>query len=183
METLVFVDGCWASMKCYNALRGEQVNRRSLFMCALSLLLAVGFFGARGDVALGHAHLDASVPAEGATVAEWPETVTLTFSESIEVRSSVFKVYPLDTDGVTDSSQLNAEARTLYENVLPLRRDEEDRVDVGIVPAGATSTAIQIVLQDDARPGAYVVMWRVLSVDTHVVSGFSVFTYAPDSVD
>lgn len=154
-----------------------------MFVWGLSLLLAVVVAGGSPDEAYGHAYLDTSIPAEGAVVTELPETVVLTYTEPVEVRSSMFKVYPLDAEGIENPLQLNAKARALFEEVLPLRRDEADRVDAGIVPGRATADEIQIVLQEDLPAGTYVVMWRVLSVDTHVVSGFYVFTYDPVSGD
>lgn len=107
----------------------------------------------------------------------------LAIAWAIEVRSSVFKVYPLDTEGVADSQQLDARARVLYERVLTLRRDEADRLDEQVISGRATAGEIEIGLQEEAAPGTYVVMWRVLSVDTHVVSGYYVFTYAPAATE
>lgn len=34
-------------------------------------------------------------------------------------------------------------------------------------------------LPTDLAPGTYAVMWRALSVDTHTLQGFMVFTYQP----
>lgn len=147
-----------------------------MFVLGLAGVLAAGMSG----VAYGHAYMDKSTPAEGATVTEWPSQVHLAFTEPIEVRSSVFKVYPLDAEGIDNPLQLNAKARALFEQVLPLRRDEDDRFDAGVVAGGATADEISIALQEEAPAGTYVVMWRVLSVDTHVVSGYYVFHYAPD---
>lgn len=154
----------------------EREIRTLTFVVGLAFLLAVGMAG----VAQGHAYMDTSTPAEGATVAEWPGEVRLTFTEPIEVRSSVFKVYPLDAEGVDNPLQLNAKARALFEQVLPLRRDEDDRFDAGVTASGATADEIAIALQEGAPAGTYVVMWRVLSVDTHVVSGYYVFHYEPE---
>ena len=100
----------------------------------------------------------------------------LVFTEPVEVRASIFKVYPLEADD--DPLRLRAQAARLVDEVLQVRGDENRRADDGLVPAGHESAEIQIVLPDDLPPGPYVVMWRVLSVDAHYV-GHYVFTYAP----
>lgn len=149
---------------------------------ALVFVVAAAIVGTGTLVAHGHAHLETGAPAENATVHEWPETVRLQFTEPVEVGSSVFKVYPLDTDGIDDPAELGTAVRALFERVLPLRRDEEDRVDAGVLTTQATADEVHIALQEDAAPGTYVVMWRVLSVDTHVVAEYYAFTYDPQSV-
>jgi methionine-rich copper-binding protein CopC len=53
------------------------------------------------------------------------------------------------------------------------------RADEGVVTAARTTPEIVIRLKSDLRPGAFAVMWRTLSVDTHTTQGFYVFTYAP----
>ncbi|TMI77942.1 MAG: copper resistance protein CopC, partial [Bacillati bacterium ANGP1] len=54
------------------------------------------------------------------------------------------------------------------------------RSDAGV--ANTTRTSGDIVLRlKDLGPGAYVVMWRVLSVDTHTTQGSFVFVYTPVS--
>jgi len=95
----------------------------------------------------------------------------------VDVRASLFKVYPLAPD--EDPAQLRAQAARLVEEVLQRRDDEEARADAGVETAGREAAEIRIVLKRDLPPGPYVVMWRVLSVDTHVTTGHYIFTYAP----
>lgn len=154
-----------------------MVRRLSFWLFAL--LLSVSFVATGVDVAAAHAYLAESVPAEGSVVAEWPESVTLHFTEPVELRSSVFKVYPLEIEEGLDAARLDAAARALYEEVLPLRRDEDARVDAGVAQGASTTDTVKVLLKQDVTAGTYVAMWRVLSVDTHVVAGYYVFTYAP----
>lgn len=160
-----------------NAFRG--CVDKWLLTLGLTFVLLSGLSG----VVYGHAYLGSSTPAEGGTVTEWPQHVRLHFTEPVEVRASTFKVYPLDAEGIDDPLQLNAKARMLFEEVLPLRRDEKDRVDVAVTPTRATADEIVIQLAEDGKPGTYIAMWRVLSIDTHITSGFYVFTYDPAAAD
>lgn len=63
-------------------------------LCWLGALSLLGVAGAHSD-------LSAADPAEGGTVADRPTVVRLTFTEPVEVRFSLFKVYPLAADAGT----------------------------------------------------------------------------------
>lgn len=151
-----------------------QMAVRSRWTVALAVLaLWVGLSAA----AWGHAHLRQASPAQGATVTETPTEVRLTFSEPVEVGFSTFKVYPIAP--ADDEGALREAARQLMGEVLHARDDADARADAGVAEGSRTSADIVIVLKEDLEPGPYVVMWRVLSVDTHVTEGFYTFTYAP----
>ena len=62
--------------------------------------------------------------------------------------------------------------------VLEARGDEASRADAGVRTEARTSDAVTLAL-GALEPGFYVVMWRVLSVDTHTSQGSFVFEYAP----
>jgi len=127
-----------------------------------------------------HANLVVSFPADGATVSAPPTEVILQFSEAVDVRFSTFKVYHLPAEE-EDPLRLRAAAATLVSEVLRLRDDAERRADVGAVTGAARyATQINIALKENLAPGNYVVMWSVLSVDTHTTQGFYVFRYQPD---
>lgn len=155
--------------------RGRWTER--VWRAALAAVLAAGLSLSAGSVAYAHAFLDGGVPGPDAVVSERPEAVVLTFTEPVEVRASIFKVYPLTPD--EDPLRLRAQAAGLVDRVLQLRGDEDARVDAGLVAAGREAAEIRVRLQEDLPPGPYVVMWRVLSVDTHITWGHYVFTYAP----
>lgn len=143
----------------------------------LVLLSALGV-----SMASAHADLVASEPAGGSVLAEAPAAVVLDYSEPVEVPFSIFKVYRLDAevDLSADNAQqrLNGLAAEVINEVLELRDDAEaeSRVDTGLETDGNTVDQVTFVLQDDLPEGHYVVMWRVLSIDTHVTQGFFVFS-------
>jgi methionine-rich copper-binding protein CopC len=116
---------------------------------AVMLVLPALLLGA--PAVLAHAFLDRAVPAVGSTVHQSPAEVRLRFTEAIEAALSTARVE--DAAGHTVSTG-------------PAKADASDR-QVLVVPVGALA------------PGTYKVIWRVLSVDTHVTSGNFRFTVAP----
>jgi methionine-rich copper-binding protein CopC len=103
--------------------------------------------------ALAHAHafLDHAAPAVGSTVRAPPAQVKLWFNQALEPAFSTVRV-------VDKSNQ------------------RVDRADAKVDPGNAT--VLQISLPPLA-PGRYRVVWRVLSVDTHVTEGDFTFDVAP----
>jgi copper transport protein len=107
-----------------------------------ALLIAVATF-ATGS-ALAHTELSASVPANGAMIANAPENLELRFSEAVRLT-----------------------ARSI-------QKDGESKRSLGPLPSGmaeAFSVALPATLED----GHYVVTWRALSEDTHVMTGEFMF--------
>ena len=143
-------------------------------MVAVALLLTT----VAAPAVWAHSALSSSDPADGAVLSAMPPAVRLKFSERVEVNTSIFKVYPLADD--EDPGRLRAAASQLVNEVLRARQDEDRRADAGVVASGSVADEIQILLKEDLPPGPYVVMWRVLSVDTHVTQGFFVFRVQPD---
>ncbi|MCL6525401.1 MAG: copper resistance protein CopC [Thermaceae bacterium] len=131
--------------------------------------------------ALAHAYLDRSSPAGWERVQSLPKEVRLVFTEPVELRLSTFKVYPLNVpkEALNDRTQLGALGGQLYAQVLGVKGDEAKRADTGVKTPGQSSDQVVIGLKDGLKPGAYVVMWRVLSVDTHITQDFFIFTYQP----
>jgi methionine-rich copper-binding protein CopC len=134
---------------------------------------------AAAGVVWAHAFLKSSDPGEDSTINAVPKEVHLTFTEPVELRFSIFKVYRLDTAPGTEARRLNAAAGALVSDVLQKRGDEAARADQGISNTTRTSTDVVVRLKPNIDPGAYVVMWRVLSIDTHTTQGFYVFVLAP----
>ena len=100
---------------------------------------------------LAHAFLDRAVPAVGSTVHGQPAEVRLRFSQPLEPAFSTVKV--LDAAG-----------------------KQVDRRDKGL---GAGDASVMKVSLPRLAPGVYRVVWRVLSVDTHVTEGDFTFEVAP----
>ena len=161
---------------------------------SLACLLLLG-----AGLALAHAELVTMTPAKNSVLTMLPQTVTLTFSEPVEVGFSLFKVYKLEpspiptdisggesggerADGASPESEkesrLNGLAETLVTEVLTTRGDEAARADAGPDTTG-TAEEVSLNLKEGQGAGDYVVMWRVLSTDTHTTQGFYVFSYRP----
>jgi len=95
------------------------------------------------SAAFAHAHLVRAVPAAGGTVREAPAEVVLSFSEKVEPAFS------------------SAVVRDATGKALGTSRVNVDKAD---------PTVLRVSLPRlDA--GAYTVEWRVMSADTHKVSG------------
>lgn len=133
------------------------------------------------SVALAHANLESSTPEDGSTVTTL-EGVSLTFTENAQVDFSFFKVYKLADEGSLEDSKeklrLNGLAGQLLDDITR-QGDEAQRADTGLMTTESTSNVIELAIKPDLTPGIYALMWRVLSVDTHVTQGFILFNYQP----
>jgi copper resistance protein C len=132
------------------------------------------------NVALAHANLESSTPEDGSTVTGL-ETVNLTFTENVQIAFSFFKVYKLAEEGSLEDNQEKLRLNGLAGQLLSMiseEGDETERADAGLLTEGSSKT-IELELKGDLAPGIYALMWRVLSVDTHVTQGFILFNYQP----
>jgi copper transport protein len=93
--------------------------------------------------AFAHATLESTNPPDGTVLATAPAEVTLTFSESVRLPDGGLRVF--DDQGV--------------------------RADDGRPGKGADDRTIRVGLGDSLHNGTYLVSWRVISADSHVVSG------------
>jgi methionine-rich copper-binding protein CopC len=101
--------------------------------------------------ARAHAFLDHAIPAVGSQVHSALSEVELWFTEKVEPALSRIQVF--DADG-----------------------HEVDRRDVR---PDASNAAILVVSLRPLNAGKYKVVWRVVSVDTHVTSGTFGFEIVP----
>jgi methionine-rich copper-binding protein CopC len=147
-------------------------------MRALALL---GAALALAGAALAHSYLKAASPAADTRVRQRPTEVRLSFDEPIEARFSTFKVYRLEApaEALSDFKRLRALAVTLFNQALKRKDDEEARADSGLKNTPRSTKEVVIGLKEGLKPGAYVVMWQLLSADSHVMSDFYVFVYQP----
>ena len=108
--------------------------------------------GAAAVVALGlctapsanaHATLVSSTPVDGARVEVAPAEVTLTFDEPVQL--------------VPGTAQVIS--------------DDGDRPDSGDAHLSTDGATLVIPLRPDVEKGSYSAVWRVISADTHTVSG------------
>ncbi len=140
-------------------------------LCTLALALTSG--------TLAHAYLESSSPPGLSTVTTPLEKLELTFSEPIEVNFSVFKLYPLPLEPHWGVRELALAARELMRERLDARNHTGD-VEITVQTDGRTTRHVTLFLTEALPAGSYVVMWRVLSIDTHTTQDFLVFHYAPE---
>ena len=117
--------------------------------CCLSLAGALLCAGA--GAAHAHAFLDRASPAVGSTVHTPPTEVRMQYTEELEPAYSTAHVE--DTSGAT--------------------------VSTGDAHVDPNERSVLIVRVGALKPGRYKVVWKVLSVDTHVTNGTFSFTVAP----
>ncbi|MEY0231069.1 copper homeostasis periplasmic binding protein CopC [Providencia manganoxydans] len=111
--------------------------------------VAVLFLGMSFQQAFAHAHLKDQLPAEGAAVEQTPESITLNFSEGIEVNFVKVKV-----TGPND-------------NVVKTGKPELDPNN---------DTKVIVPIESKLAAGKYDVNWSVVSVDGHKTKGEYSFT-------
>jgi methionine-rich copper-binding protein CopC len=107
----------------------------------LGLILAV--LAMMTGEAAAHAMLERAEPAVGSTVRTAPTEIRLHFSERIEPALSA----------------------------VELRDAKGRRVETGALRSEGDGTVLVVPLAAPLAPGRYKVIWRVLSVDTHVTHG------------
>ena len=101
--------------------------------------------------AVAHAFFDHAIPAVGSTVHAPPHEVRLWFTQALEPAFSRLQV--LDAGG--------------------------KRVDSGDGHVDANDRTVLTATLAVLAPGAYRVVWRVVSIDTHVTEGDFTFDVAP----
>ena len=129
------------------------------------------------SLALAHSYLTRSVLSAGQTVAVIPSAVSLEFSAGLEVAFSSFKVYALPMEA--GSSDVKVAAAKLTQRVLALKDDHSSRADLGLVSSASPAARLELTLKPKLIAGWYAVMWKALSVDSHVTSDFYAFRYMP----
>ena len=113
------------------------------------LLLAAAMCIASAPAA-AHAFLEHALPAVGSTVHEAPRAIRLWFTEQLEPAFSSVRV--LDKSG--------------------------KEVDAGDSHVDAADSMVLAASVPALAPGTYRVVWRVVSVDTHVTEGDFTFDIA-----
>ncbi|MET7485071.1 copper resistance protein CopC [Streptomyces sp. NPDC005538] len=119
----------------------------------LGSLLALLLLGTAGT-ASAHAALETTDPADGSVLKSAPRDVTLTFSESVTLLDDSFRVYDPDNRRVKTSSAHHA-------------KDASDTASVTLPAKLGT--------------GTFTVAWRVVSADSHPVSGAFTFSIGKPS--
>ena len=115
------------------------------------VLLAIAMVLAGATLVAAHAFLERADPRVGSTVRTAPVQVRLWFTESLEPAFSTLRV----VNGTGD---------------------QVDKGDAQIDPAAPKQLRVSL---PSLAAGTYKVIWRVLSLDTHVTEGTFSFTVAP----
>lgn len=90
-----------------------------------------------------HAFLEQAAPGVGSTVKGSPEKVSIQFTEAVEPAFSKIQVF-------------NAAGKEVDKRDVHVDRSAQNRLQVSV---------------PSLTPGTYTVVWRVVSVDTHVTNG------------
>jgi copper transport protein len=129
------------------------VRRLAAFL--LGLLVACGLLTAGASPAFAHAALVSTSPGDGEILQQSPAEVQLTFGEPVGTGLGAIRVLS----------------------------DQGDRVDTGDLTRTAGGTVVHVKLSPELRHGTYVVVWRVMSADSHPVSGAFTFVVGRQTVD
>jgi copper resistance protein C len=103
------------------------------------------------SLAFAHAFLDHATPAVGSTVRTPPPRITLWFTQPLEPAFSTLRVVDRDNK-------------------------QQDGGDASVDSRDPTALSLSTPA---LAPGRYRVIWRVLSVDTHVTEGDFTFDIVP----
>lgn len=128
-------------------------TRRLQGLVLLGTVLVLLLLGSAGP-ASAHAAVREAVPEDGSVVKTAPQHVTMTFTESVALLDDSFRVYSPDNHRVK----------------LGEPRHADDRSDTA-----------RVDLPDGLDEGTYTVAWRVVSADSHPVSGAFTFSIGKPS--
>ncbi|MEV6317904.1 copper resistance protein CopC [Streptomyces sp. NPDC051776] len=120
--------------------------RRALLLVAA---LLTGALLGSGTPASAHAVLKSSDPREGTVLKTAPDEVTVTFDESVALAEDSLRVLAPDNRPVTAGDPRHM---------------------------GGKADTVGVPLADGLKEGTYTVTWRVVSADSHAISG--AFTFA-----
>lgn len=122
-------------------------------MALVALLGTLFLLGGAGSVS-AHSAVRETTPGEGTVLKSAPKQVTMTFTESV---------------GITDDS-------------LRVLSPENRRVNAGDTEhASGRSDSVRVPLDDGLADGTYTVAWRVVSADSHPISGAFTFSIGKPS--
>jgi copper resistance protein C len=142
------------------------MNSRIFTITLVSFLLT--------GVVLAHSYLSNSSILANSILKTMPDKLTLEVSEPLELGFSSFKIYKLETKSTGE--KLKLEAQALVARVLALKNDLAKRADAGLETTASEAAVVKLKLKPNQKSGIYVVMYRVLSVDTHITQDFFTFS-------
>lgn len=123
-------------------------GRRALRAALLTVVSVWLVLFAGPGAASAHAALDSTDPAQGTVLPAAPARVSLSFSESVQVATDGVRVFGPDGG----------------------------QADTGQATHLGPSNTVGVELRDGHQQGTYTVSWRVISADSHPVSGAFTFS-------
>ncbi|MFF3713260.1 copper resistance CopC/CopD family protein [Streptomyces phaeochromogenes] len=137
----------------HRVLRVLRVSAPRRAVALVALLGALFVLGGAGPVS-AHSAVRETTPGEGTVLKSAPKQVTMTFTESV---------------GITDDS-------------LRVLSPENRRVNAGDTEhASGRSDTVRVPLDGGLADGTYTVAWRVVSADSHPISGAFTFSIGKPS--
>ncbi|MGW4224028.1 copper resistance CopC/CopD family protein [Streptomyces bauhiniae] len=133
-------------------MRDRERALRRVLLAVVSLLLLV--LGTASP-ASAHAALRATNPEDGTILQRAPRTLTLTYTESVGLLTDSFRVYDPDNHRLSTGQADHAPGR---------------------------ADTVRVPLPARMAKGTYVVAWRVVSADSHPVSGALTFSVGERTV-
>lgn len=124
----------------------SRPRRRGLRLLAAALLV-LGILVAAAGTAGAHAVLENADPAPRASVSAAPKAITLTFSESVDMRDDGIRLFD----------------------------DSMEQLDIGAVHHPGGKAKVVAASLPDLPRGLYTVAWRAVSADSHPVQGAYTF--------
>ena len=131
------------------------MSQRRVGTLVAALLSSLLLLGLAAPDALAHAALLKTTPGDSEILQSAPKEVTLTFGEDVGIGLGQLKV--LSSDG--------------------------ERVDTGAPSQSDHDRVVHIPVRSGIAEGSYVVIWRVVSADSHPVSGAFTFSIGKPSAD
>lgn len=139
--------------RIHRVLRVLRVSAPRRAAALVVLLGTLFLLGGAGPVS-AHSAVRETSPGEGTVLKSAPKQVTMTFTESV---------------GITDDS-------------LRVLSPENRRVNAGDTEhASGRSETVRVPLDDGLADGTYTVAWRVVSADSHPISGAFTFSIGKPS--
>jgi copper transport protein len=129
------------------------VRRPLRVLTLLGAVLALLLLGGAGP-AFAHADLREADPADGTVLKSTPRTITLTYSESVALLDDSFRLFDPEGRRVKTGQPRHAPGR---------------------------SDTAQVEFPDGLGEGTFTVAWRVISADSHPVSGAFTFSVGKPS--
>lgn len=138
-------------------------------------VLVLAFVVSAALAAWSHAHLRSSSPRAGAVLKEMPSSISLEFTEPIEMKFSRFYLVRLAVAPNATAAQLQAAVKVFFDTPPTAKV----RLESGLSPNTGHANRVGMYVDPHNGPGTYAVIWKALSVDGHAVKDSMIFRVVP----